>query len=227
MTVGQDAAGAQQARTGVEVDYAIAGDVTAADYHGASTGTLTIANGQSDATITITTIADDVLDPRETLTLSLTDAMSLPDDQGRDQGLAVVDPTAGADSTEVVDGGSVRWSVEDITVPEGDPAVFMVTMDGAVQDDVTLTYHTEAGTATEGADYTGVPTGRGRVTVSGNSRSASFTVATLEDRAPESTETFTVRLTLAVGAPDGVAPENGAATASITDDDLALVPVPE
>ena len=129
LNIGSNLAGAQN-RTGVEVDYEVVGDVTTADYREPSTGTVTFPSGVDEAAITITTIPDNVLDPRETLTLSLTDAMSLPDDQGRDQGLAVVDPTAGADSTEVVDGGSVRWSVEDITVPEGDPAVFMVTMDG-------------------------------------------------------------------------------------------------
>ena len=126
----------------------------------------------------------------------------------------------------VVDGGlPVTWSVADITVDEGDPAIFTVILSGRVQDDVTLTYLTQDGSAAAGDDYTGVPSGQ--VTVRGNSPSASFTVATLQDRDPESTETFTVRLTLAANAPDGVTPRSRQAMASITDDDLALVPVPD
>ena len=107
-------------------------------------------------------------------------------------------------------------------MPEGDPAVFTITLDGPVQDDVALTYRTVGGTATEGDDYTGVS--NGQVTVSGNSRSATFTVGTVDDRDPEPTETFMVRLEL-VDAPDGVEPLSGEAKASITDDDLALRPV--
>ena len=120
----------------------------------------------------------------------------------------------------VVDGGSVTWSVADITVDEGDPAIFTVTLSDLVQDDVTLTYLTQDDSADAGDDYTGESSGQ--VTVRGNSLSASFTVATLQDRDPESTETFTVRLTLAANAPDGVTPGSSQAMASITDDDLGV-----
>ena len=61
LTSASNLAGAMN-RTGVEVDYAIAGDVTAADYREASTGTVTFQPGDDQATITITTIDDDVLD---------------------------------------------------------------------------------------------------------------------------------------------------------------------
>ena len=82
LRVGGTAAGDRN-RSGVEVQYAVGGDVTAQDYSGASAGTLTIAPDQSEATITITTRDDDGLDRGETLTLSLTDATSL-----QNQGLA-------------------------------------------------------------------------------------------------------------------------------------------
>ena len=219
LTVDGSAAGARK-RSGVEVHYEIVGTVTASDYSEASAGTLTIAAGQDEATITITTEADGVLDPAEMLTVRLTGATSL-----QNQGLAVVHPTEGEDSTEVVDESSVRWSVEDVTVDEGDPAIFTVTLNGPAQDEVTLTYRTVDDSAEAEHDYTGVPDGR--VTVSGNSRSATFTVATRQDSAPESTETFKVELTLSPDAPAGVAPPSDEATASITDDDLALVPVPD
>ena len=186
----------------------------------APSGTLTIPEGQTSGTITIVTKDDGVLDSGETLILTLTDETS-----ALGTGLVVVDSTADAASTMVVDGGSVTWSVADITVDEGDPAIFTVTLSDLVQDDVTLTYLTQDDSADAGDDYTGESSGQ--VTVRGNSLSASFTVATLQDRDPESTETFTVRLTLAANAPDGVTPGSSQAMASITDDDLALVPVPD
>ena len=63
------------------------------------------------------------------------------------------------------------------------------------------------------------------MTVTGNRRSANFTVTTVEDRDPESTETFTVELELMNPPSDGVGPRSGMAEASIIDDDLALEPV--
>ena len=217
LNVGSNLAGAQN-RTGVEVDYAIVGDVTAADYREASTGTVTFPPDEDVATITITTIDEDLLDRGETLTLSLTDATSL-----QDQGLAVVDPTADAASTTILDGDSVTWSVADISVGEDEPAIFTVTLNALVQDDVTLTYSTRDGTAKAGSDYTAVR--NATVTVTGDSRRATFTVATQDDRDPESTEAFTVELELMNPPSDGVGPRSGMAEASIIDDDLALEPV--
>ena len=125
----------------------------------APSGTLTIPEGQTSGTITIVTKDDGVLDSGETLILTLTDETS-----ALGTGLVVVDSTADAASTMVVDGGSVTWSVADITVPEGDPAVFTITLDGPVQDDVALTYNTVDDSATAGSDYT---VASGRLTVTG------------------------------------------------------------
>ena len=220
LNVGSNLAGAQN-RTGVEVDYAIGGDVTAADYREASTGTVTFpafpAAGYDEAAITITTRDDDGLDRGETLTLSLTDATSL-----QNQGLAVVHPPAGAASTTIDDGGSVTWSVADISVGEDEPAIFRVTLSALVQDDVTLTYSTRDGTAMAGDDYTAVL--NGTVTVTGGSREATFTVETIDDSQGEAPETFTAELELS-SALAGVGPPSATATATIRDDDIRLRPV--
>ena len=71
-------------------------------------------------------------------------------------------PTAGAGSTTIDDGGSVTWSVANVSVEEGDVAIFTVTLSDLVQDDVTLTYSTEAVAdgATAGSDYTAVSNAR-------------------------------------------------------------------
>ena len=77
----------------------------------------------------------------------------------QNQGLAIVDPTEGAASTRVVDGeGPVTMvGCRHHGVDEGDPAIFTVILTGLVQDDVTLTYLTQDGSADAGDDYTGVP----------------------------------------------------------------------
>ena len=184
----------------------------------APTGTLTIVEGQTSGTITIATKMDGVLDPSETLVLTLTD-----ETRALGTGLVVVHPTGGAASTTIDDVASVTWLVDDVSVEEGEAAIFEVVLDGGarVQNDVTLTYNTMDDTATAGSDYTAAS---GRLTVTGGSTSATFTVNTLDDSAGEATETFTVQLSLS-SAPAGVGPPSATATAIITDDDIRLRPV--
>ena len=184
----------------------------AADFT-APSGTLTIPENSLSGTIAIPTRADDVLD-QETLVVRLTGVTA-------EAGLVRLG-TPDAVTTRIVDGGLVTWSVADITVDEGDAAIFRVTLSGPVQDDVTLTYSTHEGSAMAGSDYTGVP--NGQVTVNGNSLSATFTVATLDDDEGESTEYFEVSLTRS-NAPAGVEPGEGTARADIRDDDIVLQPV--
>ena len=183
----------------------------------APSGTLTIPEGQTSGTVTIVTKADGVLDPSETLVLTLTETGALG------TGLVVVDSTADSASTTIADEGSVTWSVSDASVEEGDEAVFTVTLSDLVQDDVTLTYSTQDGTAVAQSDY--IAAVRQTVTVSGGSSSGRFTVETRDDDAGEATESFTVDLTLS-SAPSGVGPPSATATATIRDDDITLEAVP-
>ena len=217
LTVDRTPAGTRN-RSGVEVHYAMVGTATAPGDYDAPAGTLMIAPGQDTGTITIETNPDDVLDPGETLVVRLTENTSV-----LGAGLVVVDTAAGEATTTILDGGSVKWSVADVTVEEGNAATFMVTLDDRVQRDVTLTYETldDEGTATAGSDYTAV---RNQVTVTGGTLSATFMVETMEDRDGESSETIEVRLTL-LEAPAGVEPLSATATATIMDDDIALLPL--
>ena len=206
-------------RSGVEVRYVMAGEAAAPGDYAAPSGMLTIPVGQNEGTITITTEEDDVLDRGETLTVRLTD-----DTRVLGTGLVVVGSPVEATVT-ILDESLVTWSVEDITVEEGDAATFTVTLDAPVQGGVTLEYETMDGTATAGDDYTAVSSDRVTVRGSRDNLTATFTVDTVDDRDGESTEDFTVTLTL-LDAPAGVEPERGMATATITDDDIALQPLP-
>ena len=211
---------AGQNRSGVAVDYNLDGTAVApGDYAGPTSGTLTIPVGQDSAPITRTTNSDGMLDPDETLSVTLSNPKTL------DGGLAALGSPATATVT-IVDQQTVTWSVEDISFPESQDAVFTVMFDqgGLVQDAVTLTYETiVGGTADPGVDYTAVS--NGRVTIPGGSPSATFTVQVTDDSLGEPAETFMVRLTLSSDAPNGVGPPSGTAQATIEDDDLALLPI--
>ena len=208
---------AGQNRSGVTVDYELGGTaVVPGDYAAPASGTLTIPQGQTSGTIVIQTVSDGVLDPGETLSVTLTDV----DVVGA--GLASVDSGQATATVTLVDQQTVTWSVADIEVDENRDAVFTVTLDGPVQDGVTLTYATADGTATAGSDYTAVF--NGQVTVAGGSTSATFTVQVTDDTNGEASETFTVRVTRST-APAGVEPPSATATATIRDNDLALLPI--
>ena len=203
-------------RSGLAVDYDLGGTAVApGDYTGASSGTLTIPEDQDSGAITITTISDGMLDPGETLSVTLSNPRTL------DGGLAALGSPTTA-TVEIVDQQTVIWSVANIDFDESDDAEFTVMLDGLVRDAVTLTYTTADGSATAGSDYTAES--NGRVTVAGGSTSATFTVQVTDDTHGEGAENFTVQLTLS-DAPAGVEPPSGTATATIRDNDLALKPL--
>ena len=204
-------------RSGVVVDYELGGSAVAPDdYAAPSSGTLTIPQDQDTGTITIRTELDGVLDPGETLVVTLTD-----DTRVLDEGLVVVGSPASATVT-IVDQQLVTWSVADVEIDENQDAIFTVTLDARVQDDVTLDYETVDGTARAGRDYTAVP--NGQVTVDGGELTATFTVEVEDDSNGETSETFMVSLTLSK-APAGVERKSATATATIRDNDLALLPL--
>ena len=202
-------------RADVVVPYTVGGTATVGDDYTAPSGRLTILADALRGTITIQTSPDSVLDRGETLVVQL----EAPTTQ-----VGVVRlGTPRIATTTIDDRGTVTVSVADGTSEEGDPVIFSVTLSGPVAEPVTVGYRTADGTASGGDDYTAVQSGR--LTIAARSTSASFMVATTEDSDGEGAETFTVELSLP-GAPDGVDLRTTEATATITDDDIALLPVP-
>ena len=106
-------------------------------------------------------------------------------------------------------------SIDDVTVTEGGQARFTVNLDKTWSDDVTLTWDTSDGSATDGADYTG-QSGQ-TLTVTAGQQSVTFNVQTTGDSLDEDDETFTVTLSSPTNATLG----DGAGEATITDDDAA------
>ena len=103
-------------------------------------------------------------------------------------------------------------SIDDVTVTEGDDAVFTISRTGALNVDVSVTATTSDGTAIAGVDYTATSE---TVDLAAGAASATFTVPTLGDAVAEADKTFTVTLT----APTtGVTLADATGTGTITDD---------
>ena len=198
----------------VQVTYAVSGTATAGTDYTAPSGTLSLDAGAASGTITVSILADSVLDGGETLAVTLTGAST-------SAGEVTADATAA--ETTISDTGTVTVSVaSDGAATEGESATFTVSLSGAVSSAVAVGWSTSDGTATAGDDYLAVSS-----TVrfaAGATASQTLTVATLQDTLAEGDETFTVTLT-APDLPDGVSLGTAAATATITDEEAAATGV--
>ena len=196
----------------VTVYYTLGGTATKEDYRPPS-GRLTIPAGKTTQTFAISTTSDNVLDRGETIDVMLT---------GAETAAGSVTPPADMASTMIADSsGPVTVSVADITVDEGHPALFTITLSGQVSDDVTVRYEAMLGTA-EAVDYE-ADDGVGSVTIAAGDTTGTFTVRTVPDVFAEAPETFTVTLSEESDPdpelPDGVELRRTTATATITDDE--------
>ena len=117
-----------------------------------------------------------------------------------------------------------RISVLDARASEGDPVTFTVRLaGGTLGSDLELSAKPGSApgdTATADTDYATVARD---VTIAAGRTSATFSVATVEDRGDEPDETFTVTLSPRTGTtlPAGVTITRRTATGTIMDDDLA------
>ena len=151
-------------------------------------GTLTIVAGEATGKITIQTLEDDVLEPTEGLTVTLTDVSTVA---GEVELPVATDQDREAQVTIMVgDTGTVTASVADTAVDEGELALFTVTLSGKVSEDVKLGYQTS--TATIPPDFAATTTGR--LTIAAGETTGTITINTVEDRLAEGDEAFTARL---------------------------------
>ena len=166
------------------VVYTVGGTASSADYTAPSDLKLTIDSGESSGTITIPTRTDSVLDPGETIVVTLTSASTA--------GAVTVDTTAV--TTTLVEQGTETVSVAAATATEGAAANFVVTLSGAVSSAVEVSYQTSDGTAEAGSDYTGARR-YADLQCRRGSRQQTIAVDTTDDTLNEATETFTLTLT--------------------------------
>ncbi|WP_176511602.1 beta strand repeat-containing protein, partial [Pseudomonas faucium] len=131
---------------------------------------------------------EDVYNDASTMTATVTAING-----GNFEATSVAGATAVANIADTID--TTTLSITGTTaVAEGGNATYTLTLTSPAKTDVTvkLSY---TGTATNGADYTGVTT----VTIKAGSSTANFTIPTLKDNVTEGTEQFTVKVDSATG----------------------------
>ena len=179
---------------------------TTMDFVGKS-GTLSFPAGTTEQFIEVQTREDATDEPDETFTVTLTDP----------SGATLLDDVGIGKITD--DDPLPALSINDATAEEGETATFEVTLRGASQQTVTVTYRTVGGTAVEGTDY--VATNGTRTFTAGTTRQT-IVVQTNEDTADESDEAFTVELSSPGGAT--IADDSGSGTIRDDDDTVGDLP---
>jgi len=179
----------------VTVDFSTAnGTATAPSDYAPASGTLTFAPGETAKTITVQANGDTTVEPDETFTVNLSNAV----------GNATI-ADAQAVATIVNDDRTAtpppaRISIGDVTMAEGNAGQtafrFTVSLDGAQSAPVTVDFSTANGTATAPRDYVA---GSGTVTFAPGETTRTVTVQVNGDTRKEANETFTVNLANAAG----------------------------
>lgn len=193
---------ARSGRT-ISVSYVVtAGSATSgSDYVASPTsGQLVLSAGATFGSVSVSVLSDNAEESSETLQVTLYSPVRV----------TILDGSAVG---TIVDNSLPRLSVADVSVNEGDPAHFVVSLTKPAPKTVTFRYSTSNGTATSPGDYTSVSSNNG--TIAAGASSTTITVATVENTTAEPNETFTLQLANVVNA----VVTDGQAQATIVDDD--------
>ncbi|MGZ5214176.1 MAG: Calx-beta domain-containing protein, partial [Actinomycetota bacterium] len=196
----------------VSLDAATSDDTaTQPSDYGAVATSLTFAPGETTTTVDVTIHGDTVVEPDETFSLQLSNAVGASIGQGVGTATIVTDdvvpPAPSAEPTV---------SIGDASTQEGDAGTttaltFPVTLSDVATSGVTVAYRTVGGSATDGSDYEGVTD---TVRIPAGQVAANIQVTVIGDGRVEPDETFTLEITDAFGARPG-----SAATGTVVNDD--------
>lgn len=200
--------------TALVVNYGLTGTATSEDYTGL-TGQVTIAAGQSTATLPVTVVDDTLEEPTETLTVTLgasglynistlsTGTIDITDNDLPPSTLPVLSLVAQDDI-----------AAETVTGASANPGEFVISRSGPTTSSLTVAYSV-GGTATSAVDYTALG---GTATFAAGSATASVLVNVLDDALVEGNET--VSLTLGSAASYQLS-SLSTATVTVSDNDSA------
>lgn len=177
-----------------------------ADFNGGS-GTVSFADGQTSAPITISTIQDTAVEGNETFYVDLSNASGgAPITTATGTGTIVDDDSCSGASFAIASNGAVT---------EGGTSVFTINKAGSTGATCSVNYATASGTATSGSDFNAAS---GTLTFSPSQTSQTVNVTTVDDTGVESAETFTLSLSSPSGGATLGSPSS--ATATINDNDV-------
>ncbi|MHC8389500.1 retention module-containing protein [Pseudomonas sp. MDT2-39-1] len=176
---------------------------------------ITIDAGKTTGTVSFDAPKDDVYKDAGTVQATISNATGGNfENLVKSPAAAVTNVTDTLDRTEVSITGST-------SVTEGQTASYTVSLTNPAQTEVTLKI-TYSGTAADGSDFTGVYT----VKIPAGGSTASFNIATLDDRITEGTENFVVKIDSATGGNFenlAISASNGSVSTSIVDNDAPPV----
>ncbi|ROM66177.1 large adhesive protein [Pseudomonas brassicacearum] len=176
---------------------------------------INIAAGAKTGTVTVDAPKDDVYQDAGNVSATIKTATG-----GNFENLVPSTAPAVTAVTDTVDNTTVSITGS-TSVTEGQAATYTVSLTNPAQTEVTLKI-VYSGTAADGSDFTGVYT----VKIPANATSATFNVATLDDKITEGTENFVVKIDSATGGNFEhltVSGTNGSVSTSIIDNDAPPV----
>ncbi|WP_315850168.1 Calx-beta domain-containing protein, partial [Novipirellula maiorica] len=205
------------ARTGATTDalavsYTVSGTATSGSDFAALSGTITIPAGQSSATLSVNPTDDSVVEPDETIILTITDT-------------ATYDVGAAGAATGTITNDDADPVTPVVTVAVAPTAVnedgtgtlvYTFTRTGATTSALTVNYSV-SGTATSGSDFSALS---GSVTIPAGQSSATVSVNPIDDTTVEPNETIVLTVVDTTSYDVGTA---AAATGTITNDDEVVV----
>ncbi len=194
------------------VNYAINGTATNGSDYGLIPASVTFAAGAATATVTVDPTGDTVLEPNETVSLTLTADPAY-----------LIGTTAAVTGT-IANDDAASFSINDVSIGEGNSgtkiALFTVTLNNAVSGGASVSYATADGTATAGSDYVAASGVLNFTGTAGETRTVSVTIN--GDTTFEPDESFFLNLSAPTNA---VTLLDGQAIGTITNDDPAPLPV--
>jgi Ca2+-binding RTX toxin-like protein len=178
-----------------------------------ATGTVTFAEGQTSATITVTVLGDNSVEGLEGFNVLLSNP----------QGVTISDGTANvAINDDDAPPPLPSVSISNASTTEGaggttKTVTLTLSLSLAAAGPTTVAWATAPGSATAGSDYTSAS---GTVTFAAGQTSATVTIIVVGDNTVEGNETFSVNLS----NPQGMLIGSGTGIVTITDDDVAPPP---
>ncbi len=191
--------------------YSVGGSATSGDDFTALSGTVTIAAGETTATIDVTVIDNDILEDNETVVVTLGSITS-----GDAQ--ATLSTTDFAAAVTIADDelATISIAANDANASEpSDDGQFTVTMTHASDKDTEINYLV-TGTANNGSDYA---TLSGTVTIVAGQKTATIDVSVIDSDLLEDSETVIVTLDSTSDTDVGIPPAGNSATVTIVDED--------
>ena len=203
--------------------YSVGGSATAGSDYTALNGTVTVPAGATTATIIVPVIDDSVLEPTESVTVTLTGITS-------GSSGVTLDPVIAnrSASLSIFDNDAATVSIagtNNATETGSSSGLFTVTQTKTSPVDTVISY-TIGGTATAGSDYTALS---GVVTIPSGTTSATISVPVIDDVLVEGAENVTVTLSTIISGDPSVSLDpllaNRTASLNIIDNDVATVSV--